>query len=120
MNEAPSPARVPTLTEIVELAEREADVPVAEMPVLTDAVAEAPTAAGDALQLDRVVDEVMAEVQRRMDLMFEYRLREALAPALARAADQLVGEAREALASTLRDVVARAVAQEIARRRHGS
>lgn len=66
-----------------------------------------------------IEDEVLAELAQRIDLMFEYRLREALAPTLARAADLLIREAREEVALTLRDVVSRAVAQQIARRRAG-
>jgi len=45
------------------------------------------------------------------------RLREALAPLLARATDAILQETRVELAHTLRDVVARAVGQELARRR---
>jgi aspartate oxidase len=52
-----------------------------------------------------------------MDLMLDYRLREILTPLLTRAADSVVREARSELASTLRDVVARAVAQELTRHR---
>lgn len=72
-----------------------------------------------ALDARAIEDEVMAELGQRIDLMFEYRLREALAPTLARAADLLIREAREEVALTLRDVVSRAVAQQIARRRVG-
>jgi hypothetical protein len=45
------------------------------------------------------------------------RLREALAPVLARAADALIRDARKELTAALRDAVARSVAQELARRR---
>ena len=65
----------------------------------------------------RIVDTVMAGLQQRVDQMFEFRLREALGPVLARAADLVVSDARTELAHTLRDVVARAVSQEVARRR---
>jgi aspartate oxidase len=44
-------------------------------------------------------------------------LREILAPLLARATDTLVREARTELALALRDMVARAVSQEISRHR---
>jgi hypothetical protein len=44
-------------------------------------------------------------------------MREALAPALTRLSDALVREVRAELASTLRDVVTRAVAQEMSRHR---
>ena len=65
----------------------------------------------------QLTQKILADVLRQTDLMLEYRLREALAPALARVADNLVRESRSELASTLRDVVARAVAQELLRHR---
>jgi hypothetical protein len=49
--------------------------------------------------------------------MLEYRLREAIGPALARASDALIREVRSDLASAMRELVARAVAQELARHR---
>ena len=60
---------------------------------------------------------MLADLQRQLDLMLEVRLREALAPVLARAADTLIRDARKELTATLRDAVARSVAQELARRR---
>ena len=65
----------------------------------------------------QMTQHILTDVQRQIDLMLEYRLREALAPVLARATDNLVRESRSELASTLRDVVARAVAQEMSRHR---
>lgn len=99
---ATGPAALPVLTEELE--------PVAGAP-------RGPAREGPALDARAIEDEVMAELAQRIDLMFEYRLREALAPTLARAADLLIREAREEVALTLRDVVSRAVAQQIARRR---
>lgn len=93
----------------------------ARLPTLTEVVVEGRPAPGPALlaaeEEARVVDTVLAGLQQRMDLMFEYRLREALGPLLARLTDSLVHEAREELSRTLRDVVARAVSQELSRRR---
>lgn len=66
---------------------------------------------------DQLTQRVLADIQRQVELMLDYRLREALAPLLARATDGLVRDARQELASTLRDVVARAVAQELSRHR---
>jgi hypothetical protein len=60
---------------------------------------------------------VLLDVQRQIDLMLETRLRETLAPALARLTDALIRETRNELASTLRDVVVRAVSQELSRHR---
>ena len=61
--------------------------------------------------------QVLADLQRQLELMLEVRLREALAPILARATDALVRDARKELTAAMRDIVARSVAQELARRR---
>lgn len=93
------PAAVPTLTEVIDV------VDVAE------------SAAAAPIDEDQLVQRVLLEIQRHVDLMVEFRLREALAPVLARAAQSIVDEARTELSATLRDVVGRAVAQEVARQR---
>ena len=89
------------------------------LPTLTEVVVEGRSAPAGLAADDeaRIVDAGLAGLQQRMDLMFEYRLREALSPVLERVAGQLVTEAREELARTLRDVVSRAVSQELLRRR---
>lgn len=137
----PSPARVPMLTEVVR------DAPVALGPAPPGAAIDDPagsdavpppcglgplqpppepiagatpdvalraTAAADA---SRVVERVLADLRHRIDPMLEYRLRDALAPALARVADLLVEQARVELAETLREIVAEAVTQEVVRQR---
>ena len=60
---------------------------------------------------------VLADVQRQVDALLEHRLREALAPLLAQVADTLAVQARELLASSLRDLVSQAVTHEIDRQR---
>lgn len=70
-----------------------------------------------ALNEDQIVQRVLVDLQRQIDLMLEYRVREALIPALTRATDALVLEARNELASTLRAVVSKSVAQELSRLR---
>ena len=97
MNGGTPPGRVPTLTEVVNQPD----------------AGQAPAAAVD----QELVQRVLADVQRQIDLMLEHRLREALTPALARLTDALLRETRAELASTLRDVVTRAVAQELSRHR---
>lgn len=64
----------------------------------------------------QLVQRVLSDLQRQIDLMLEVRLREVLAPVLARATDALIRDARKELTVALRDAVARAVAQELARR----
>lgn len=102
----PAPRRVPTLTEVVLVA----PTPV---PAQTQQAAAPPMPMDEAA----IAQRVLQDVQRQLDLMLEYRLRDALAPLLARLSDTLVREARDELASTLRDAVARAVAQELERQR---
>ena len=124
------PASVPTLTEVVAWPDSEtermplmpealtapAELPdVPDVPATTDAAPVVATARDD--EHDHLVERVLAEVQRQVDLMLEYRLREALTPMLARLADSAVREARTELASALHDAVARAVAKELARHR---
>lgn len=130
----PLPDRVPTLTEVVGVARRTqpgALAAAAAQPRLTlgtdgpvppvgadergEQLERPPSR--DELDEARLVAQVMTELQARIDLMLEYRLREALAPLLARAAEQLVQDARAELALTLRDVVARAVTQEVTKNR---
>ena len=134
------PDRVPTLTEVVpwpaegvpadgvavaaagagSLAEAAlAPIPTSVPVLAKTALAEPPPIppASPAITEAQLTHRILTDVQRQIDLMLEYRLREALAPVLARATDNLVRESRSELASTLRDVVARAVAQEMSRHR---
>lgn len=125
----PPPARVPTLTEVVSLPEPPPAVAVTPLAPAASPTAYARTepaplmhvepapAAPRELDEDEVVQRVLADLQRQIELMLEVKLREALAPALTRATDALMREARNELASTLRDMVARAVSQEITRHR---
>jgi len=122
------PARVPTLTEVVELPEAAPAAQVTEdaaAPQRATELPEPPTvppflerrANWPPLQEEQVVQRVLADLQRQVDLMLETRMRETLTPALTRATDALVRDVRHELASTLRDVIAHAVAQELARHR---
>lgn len=99
LNRRLPPAAVPTLTEVIDAVD------------VVDAAASVP------IDEEQLVQRVLLEIQRHVDLMIEFRLREALAPVLARAAQSIVDEARVELSTTLRDVVGRAVAQEVARQR---
>lgn len=96
-----APERVPTLTEVV----------------LEAVVETAPAAAATPADHGALVDAVLASLQQRVDLMFEYRVREALTPVLRQLADELVVRARQELGDSLREVVSRAVTQELERHR---
>jgi len=130
-NEAP-PAGVPTLTEVVAwpapppsdepatAAMPFDELPLPQAPEAVPAFAQTPLAAppaAPAFNEEQIAQRVLSDVQRQIDLMLEYRLREVLAPALERAMQGLVDEVRNELASTLREVVSRAVAQEMSRHR---
>jgi len=64
----------------------------------------------------QLTQRVLADLQRQVELMLEVRLREALAPILARATDTLVRDARKELTAAMRDIVARSIARELGRR----
>lgn len=66
----------------------------------------------------QLAQRVLGVVQKQIDGMIDFRLKEALAPILARHSEALVRDLREELSRTMSDVVARAVAQEMARLRH--
>lgn len=135
------PARVPTLTEVVDWSPglltdvpsastlpetapsaafvdpatpwlAEADAPVA---VAVDAVDAAPLA--PPIDEAALTQRILADLQRQVDLMLDHHLRVAMAPALNRLSQSLAESARDELASTLRDMVARAVSQELMRQR---
>lgn len=94
-------------------------VPAPSQPLM----AEMPTPAGltpaqhEVLQEERIVQQVLHDLQRQVDGLLEFRVREALGPILARLTDALVKDVRHELTDTLRDVVARAVHQELSRHR---
>ena len=121
------PQRVPTLTEVIELPATpprdEPPIPVGETihaPVTEAEVATlvaAQSASVPQLDEEQLTRRVLIELQRQIDVLLEQRLRESLAPALARLTDSLVREVRVELASTLREMVARAVTQELSRHR---
>lgn len=94
----PTTQPVPILTEVVQAAAGVAD--------------SAPPAVAPAAD-----ERLLAEVLQRVDLLLEHRLREALGPLLARTADALIRELRGELQTTLRELVAEALQQALARRR---
>ena len=118
------PDHVPTLTEVVQFdappppaAPQPAGPPEGPEPEpdWSQTVVLPPGASmPDEAQLTQ---NILADLQHQIDLMLEYRLREAIGPALARTADALIREVRTDLAASMRELVARAVAQELARHR---
>ena len=126
------PQRVPVLTEVVVMPKAKPEVDEEYPPFVPDpAYAEtAPAPLGEwppgpgtgaAFMPPAAVDEamltqrVLANLDNQLDLMFEHRLRETLAPVLARTTDTLVREMRNQLAVSLREMVARAVSLELDR-----
>ena len=113
----PSADRLPTLTEVVAWPPGKPP-PAASVAPAVPPASPPPSPATLRIAEDQIIQGVLVQLQRQVDLMLEYRLREVLTPLLARAADGLVRDARGELASTLREVVARAVADELARHRN--
>lgn len=82
-------------------------------PQTPPAAKEAPPAVTEA----QLAHRVLSDVQRQVDSMLEYRLKEAMAPLLARHTEAIARDLRDELNRTLKDVVARSVAQELAKLR---
>jgi len=111
------PADLPPLASTVGAAVGRAFTPSHAPTAPTSRLPEA-TAVPSAAALEaQITQRVMADLQRQIDGMLEYRLRETLAPILARTSEALVRELRQELSKTMKDVVARSVAQEVARQR---
>lgn len=111
----PAPAQE-ALAPVSASSAHHAGVP-GELPVGAPPAAPAIAPRPETWREEQLVQQVLADVQRHADAMLEFRLREALGPVLARVTDELVRGARQEMAATLRDIVARAVAQELARQR---
>ena len=63
---------------------------------------------------------ILTDVQRQIDSMLEFRLRESMQPLLAQFTETLMQDLRDELSRTMRDVVTRAVAQEVAKLRNNN
>ncbi len=125
----PSPPKlVPTLTDVVGFAldgenapaEAVSDAPAATAPRSAEVMQLRPqqhAATPDGIDENELTQRVLVDVQRQIDRMFEFRMRESVGPVFARLLDAFLIETREELNKTLHDVVRRAVAQELARHR---
>lgn len=100
-----SPDRLPTLTDVLHTGDRVIDV--ARSQVVAENVSDD----------SALTQALLNSIQARVDTQFEARLREAIAPALARAVDGLLREIGPELALALRETAERAVSQELARRK---
>lgn len=120
----PAPERVPTLTEVVEL---DSVFPATQVPydeaglalpatLHTTADTAAPPAAEPGALGIELSAQVLFELEQRIGSVLESRLRDALAPALARAADALIREARQELTLTLKELVDESVVRALERR----
>jgi hypothetical protein len=121
MNSPPPkpPQRVPTLTEVIS------DVP-APPPEAAPPQPQPPRDAEMApdallaevwLQESRIAARVIERLQPRIDVLFEHRLREALAPMVERICAAVADDARRELAHRLREAVEQAINEELGRHR---
>jgi hypothetical protein len=110
--------RLPTLTEVVELGGDAAGTLALFGAALPEELGEPPQEAAPPPVIDEaaLVEQVLLALAPRIDMLFEARLREAVAPALARAADGLIRETRDELGAVLLALVQEAVARALDRR----
>lgn len=115
--EPKQPQRVPTLTEvIIDLPADKTGAP-ATAPRGDAQVAPETLMAEAMMQETRIVSKVIERLQPRIDVLFEHRLREALAPTMARIYSALADEMRKELSRKLREAVEQAVNEELGRHR---
>jgi hypothetical protein len=109
--------QVPTLTEVVEWSGVEARGTSAVPGTVLVSSARLPGL--QPVSLEQQVTELSAnllfELESKVSLALESRLREALAPVMARAAQAMVQEAQMELAALMRELVEEAVTQAIER-----
>jgi len=120
MNSPPPkpPQRVPTLTEVIaDLPAEPAAAPPLSSPPRDAEVAPESLLAEVWLQESRIAARVIERLQPRIDVLFEHRLREALAPMVARVYSAVADEARKELAHRLREAIEQAVNEELGRHR---
>jgi hypothetical protein len=111
--------RVPTLTEvIIDLPSGQSSAATPNAPARGDAQVAPETLMAEALmQETRIVSKVIERLQPRIDVLFEHRLREALAPTVARVYAALADDVRKELARKIREAVEQAVNEEMGRHR---
>jgi hypothetical protein len=122
MNSPPPkpPQRVPTLTEVISDLPAQPAAPAAPADPQPPREAQlAPDAllAEVWLQESRIAARVIERLQPRIDVLFEHRLREALAPMVTRVYHAVAEEARKELAHRLREAVEQAINEELGRHR---
>jgi hypothetical protein len=112
------PQRVPTLTEVIkDLPAEPAAAAEPTAPPRDAQIAPEALLAEVWLQESRIAARVIERLQPRIDVLFEHRLREALAPMVARVCAAVADDARKELAHRLREAVEQAVNEELGRHR---
>jgi len=117
---SPRPASDEVVLRTATAADLPAMVALADLPVLNAVVAEpalVPPPVLPEINETQLAQRVLTDVQRQIDSMLDFRLKEAMGPILAKHSEALVRDLREELSRTMRDVVARSVTQEISKLR---
>ena len=110
---APEPAKDPPA-----VPEDEPSPPPVHAGEITPGAAAGVSAFGATLPNERQLTErILLDLQRQIDAVIEYRMREVLTPILSRATDSIVRDARAELARSLRSWVDQSVTQELRRQR---
>jgi flagellar biosynthesis/type III secretory pathway protein FliH len=123
--DAPAADRLPTLTEVVDLGQQstaaiafgQQTAGAAEFERGHDAEGTAESEAELSPGVQELSALVMAELQPRIEMLLEARLREALAPALAEIADALIHHSREQLNEVLQSLAEQAVVKVLDQQR---
>ncbi|RJG05379.1 hypothetical protein D3870_04505 [Noviherbaspirillum cavernae] len=119
MNNSTHDAGIPVLTEIIPAAGNGSPppAPMARPNHVPQETQTSPAQDGEQwTELERDIRErVLQQVLERIDFVLEQRVRDSLADVLQTAVESLTADIRSGLHHTIRDVVARAVSQEISK-----
>jgi hypothetical protein len=114
-------ASIPVLTEVVrETPTQPKAGPAGAAPLEERAAAHLSAEEWNALEL-RLCEQILGQLQGRVDFVLQQRLRDSMADVLQHALAGLTDEIRTGLGQTIEQIVSRAVAQELAHlktRRH--
>ncbi|TFW10407.1 hypothetical protein E4K72_01090 [Oxalobacteraceae bacterium OM1] len=123
MSQSPLDAGIPVLTEVIETPAASPAEPVsAEVPAAPATLEQQAVVfddeAWDRMERD-VRERVLYQVLERIDFVLEQRVRDSLADVLQTAVERLADEIRGGLHQSVRELVTRAVAQEITKLQTG-
>lgn len=113
----PSSDRLPVLTEVVSAGLRPEPLTDRDIHTVTGVRKSPPPPTLSDLEESLLIQSVLLSLQKQTDRLVDFRVRELMEPVLQNMVNHLVKDIQMGLQETIKDVVAKAVAQELAKQR---